>query len=340
METRRNGELTGLRVATETKEQATSTPAPFLESHNAAMALLLDRIRRASLSDANILLLGESGTGKDVIARQIHRWSVRGTGPFVGISCIAHQTQLLESDLFGHVRGAFAGAVTDRAGRLEGAAGGTIFLDEIADLPPPMQIRFLRFLEEQTFERVGGSRTIHVNARILAASSHDLQVETAAGHFRADLYYRLGVITFWLPPLYKRAEDVIPMAQSFLRQACARLNRPLLELSPEASALLSSYRWPGNVRELRNAIECAASLAATDVVSANDLPETVRGAEVSIPAIQQEASHLREVEYQQIVRVMAESATLAEAAGKLGINVTTLWRKRKRYGLRSPHEFR
>ena len=306
---------------------------PLLDSQSPAMRRMLETARQAAASDATILLTGESGTGKNVIARQIHRWSRRLDKPFVVVNCTTLSEELLESELFGHMRGAFTGAVKDKPGRLEAASGGTVFLDEIADLTPTLQTKFLRFLHEQSFERVGGERTIHVDARIIAASNRDLEAEVAAHHFREDLYYRLNVIALRVPALRERREDIMPLAQWLLGVAALRNGRPGLKLAPEAAAALAHYRWPGNVRELRNAIERGAVLVRGETIAPEDLPDSIfRDSNDTLAAIPPSAS-LDEVEREHIARVLAASATLEEASATLGINVTTLWRKRKRYGI-------
>ncbi len=290
---------------------------PLLDSKSPAMQRLLDTARQAAASDATILLTGESGTGKNVIARQIHRWSRRQNRPFVGVNCTTLSEELLESELFGHMRGAFTGAIKDKPGRLEAANGGSVFLDEIADLTPTLQTKFLRFLQDQNFERVGGERTIHVDARIIAASNRDLESEVRAHHFREDLYYRLNVITLRVPPLRERREDILPLAQWLLNVAAVR----------------TRYRWPGNVRELRNAIERGTVLMRGETIAPDDLPDSLFHDSPEALAGIPNAASLDEVEREHIARVLGGSATLEEAADTLGINVTTLWRKRRRYGI-------
>jgi NtrC-family two-component system response regulator AlgB len=297
------------------------------------MAALLETARRAAAGDTTILLTGESGTGKDVLARQFHRWSPRRNGPFVVINCTTLAEQLLENELFGHIRGAFTGAVNDRPGRLEAANGGTVLFDEIADLPISLQTKFLRFVEERSFERIGSSHTIKADVHLLAASNRNLEAEVAAGRFREDLYYRLNVITFTLPPLRERTQDILPLAEWILKEVSVTANRPQLRLSPEAAEVLVGYRWPGNVRELHNALERAVALARTETLTFDDLPDSIRhpGSGMFIPAAH--GTRLRDFEREHIVRVLAESPTLGVAAVTLGINVTTLWRKRRHYGL-------
>jgi len=307
--------------------------APMLESRSPAMVRLLEIARQAAASDATILLAGESGTGKNVLARQIHQWSPRHERPFVVVNCTTLSEELLESELFGHVRGAFTGAIKDKPGRLEAADGGTVFLDEIADLSGALQTKFLRFVQEQSFERVGGDRTIRVDIRIIAASNRDLDAEVAARRFREDLFYRLNVISLAVPPLRERREDILPLAEWLLAAASVRNRRPPICLAPEAAAAIQAYRWPGNVRELRNALERAAVLSRSEAITLNDLPDSLFRERTAETAEIGQTASLDEVERKHIARVLAQSATLEEAAATLGINVTTLWRRRKRYGI-------
>ncbi len=306
---------------------------PMLESRSAAMVRMLETARQAARSEATILLSGESGTGKNVLARQIHKWSPRWERPFVVVNCTTLSEQLLESELFGHMRGSFTGAIKDKPGRLEAADGGTAFLDEIADLSAALQTKFLRFVQEQSFERVGGERTIRVDARIIAASNRDLEDEVKARRFREDLFYRLNVITLRVPPLCERREDIPALTEWMLRAAAIRNHRPQLRLAPQAGAALARYQWPGNVRELRNALERAAVLSRSDTIGPDDLPDSIFRDIPQAPATTSPAASLEDVEREHIARVLAESATLDEAAATLGINATTLWRKRRRYGI-------
>jgi NtrC-family two-component system response regulator AlgB len=325
-------ELRGLQAENRALRE-TIDEAPMLESKSAAMTHQLELARQAAASDATILLTGESGTGKNVLARQIHRWSRRKDGPFVVVNCTTLSDELLESELFGHMRGSFTGAVKDKPGRLEAADKGSVFLDEIADLTPTLQTKFLRFVQEQSFERVGGDKTIRVNARIIAASNRDLEAEVAARHFREDPFYRLNVITIRVPALRERREDISALADWMLKAAAIRHQRPAMRLSAEAAAAIAKYRWPGNVRELRNALERAAVLSRSDEITREDLPDSIfrESAEAATGAAH--PSSLEDLEREHIRRVLAESATLDEAAVALGINATTLWRKRKRYGI-------
>jgi two-component system, NtrC family, response regulator AlgB len=308
--------------------------APSLESRSPAMRILLEAARQAAASDATILLIGESGVGKNVLARQIHRWSARGEKPFVTVNCTTISEHLLESELFGHMRGAFTGAIKDKPGRLEAADGGTVFLDEIADLEADLQTKFLRFVQDQSFERVGGDSTIRVDVRIVAASNRDLIAEVAAHRFREDLFYRLNVITLRVPALRERAADILPLANRMLSGAAARNHRGELQFSPEACEALTRYPWHGNVRELRNAVERATVLSHGEVITAEYLPDALFR-EPSTIRVAPTAASLERIEREHIMHVLAESPTLEDAAATLGINVSTLWRKRKRYRLDS-----
>jgi two-component system, NtrC family, response regulator AlgB len=322
--------LENRRLRTENRElRETVEGLPFLESLSPVMLRLLRDAERIANSEAAILLTGESGTGKNVLARQIHRWSPRREKPFVVINCTTLSEQLLESELFGHVKGSFTGAIKDKPGRLEGANGGTVFLDEIADLSPVLQAKFLRFVQEQSFERVGGDDLIQIDARIIAASNRDLLAEVSAHHFREDLFYRLNVIALNVPSLRERSEDIVPLACRLLSAASIRNHRPQLQFSPSTETVMAGYRWPGNVRELRNVVERAAVLSPTEIVTPECLPDTL----FHPPAVRPGSSSasIEEIEREHITRVLAESPTLQDAAESLGINATTLWRKRKRY---------
>jgi two-component system, NtrC family, response regulator AlgB len=304
---------------------------PLLDSHSAAMRHLLEVAHQAAASEATILLMGESGTGKNVLAKQIHRWSRRAQAPFVVVNCTTLSENLLESELFGHMRGSFTGAFKDKPGRLEAANHGTVFLDEVADLNAPLQTKFLRFVQEQCFERVGGDQTIQVDSRIIAASNRDLLAEVRAHHFREDLFYRLNVIALQVPSLRKRREDILPLAEHFLATAAAHNHRPGLRFSPETEAAVKRYWWPGNIRELRNAVERAAILALDEVIKPDCLPDAMFREQPEPPPPHSSPTSLEEVERLHIERVLTETATLEEAAAILGINTSTLWRKRKRY---------
>lgn len=305
---------------------------PLLHSKSPAMLHLLESAERAASSEATILLTGESGTGKNVLARQIHRWSARRERAFIVVNCTTLSEHLLESDLFGHVKGAFTGAVNNKPGRLEAANGGTVFFDKIADLSPPLQAKFLRFIEDHCFERLGGHGVIRVDSRIVVASNRSLESEVAAHHFRKDLFYRLNVVALHVPALRERPEDIASLARYFLRAAAARYQRPELRLSCEALVALARYRWPGNVRELHNTIKRAVALGAgDDLITPYHLPDSVLR-DLREPAVAADSpATFEERKREQIGRALAESLTLEDAANRLGISPSTLWRRRKRY---------
>jgi len=327
-------ELTGLRRENRRLKCAVGEE-PLLESASPAMRRVLETARRAAASDATVLLTGESGTGKNVLAAAIHRWSARAAHPFVAIACTTLSEHLLESELFGHVKGAFTGAWKDKPGRLEAAEGGSVFLDEIGELPPELQAKLLRVLEERRFERVGGERTLFVDLRVVAATNRDLEEEIAAGRFRRDLFYRLAVVALHVPPLRERAADLPALVEHVLAGIAARYRRPMPDLSPAARAALERHAWPGNVRELVNVLERALVLSPGDTIDADALPDAlVAPSAPDVPALPgTPPSSLEELERRHVREVLAASTTLEEAAARLGINPTTLWRKRKRWGL-------
>jgi len=327
-------ELTGLRRENRRLKCAVGEE-PLLESASPAMRRVLETARRAAASDATVLLTGESGTGKNVLAAAIHRWSARAAHPFVAIACTTLSEHLLESELFGHVKGAFTGAWKDKPGRLEAAEGGSVFLDEIGELPPELQAKLLRVLEERRFERVGGERTLFVDLRVVAATNRDLEEEIAAGRFRRDLFYRLAVVALHVPPLRERAADLPALVEHVLAGIAARYRRPMPDLSAAARAALERHAWPGNVRELVNVLERALVLSPGDTIDADALPDAlVAPAAPDVPALPgTPPSSLGELERRHVREVLAASTTLEEAAARLGINPTTLWRKRKRWGL-------
>jgi Nif-specific regulatory protein len=230
--------------------------------------------RKAAETDSSVLLLGESGVGKELFAEQIHLASSRSRGPFIRVNCAAIPDALLESELFGHVKGAFTDAIADRRGRFELADGGTLFLDEIADMPLPLQAKLLRVLQSKTFERVGASVSLQVNVRIIAATNHDLEKQVAAGRFRSDLFYRLNVLPIQIPPLRERREDIPLLAEFFLRKHSRETKKQLAGFSDEAMEALLSYSWPGNVRELENAVERAVVFARDDLIRPDSLTLT------------------------------------------------------------------
>ena len=287
-------------------------------------------------TDAAVLIRGESGTGKGVLARALHAWSRRADGPFVTVSCPSLSAELLESDLFGHVRGAFTGAVRDAAGKVAAAEGGTLFLDEVGDLPPPLQPKLLRFLQERRYERVGEAKTRAADVRLVAATNRDLEAAVAAGTFREDLLYRLNVVELTLPPLRRRS-DVLDLADHLLGFFARQTGRRLTGFTPEAREALARHAWPGNLRELRNAIERAAILADGPEVGLADLPERIASARTGTsPTAAVEVGgpvSLERLEVEHIRRVLAAAPSREEAARILGIDPSTLYRKRKQFGL-------
>ncbi len=320
-------------------------------------------IQQAGPTDANVLILGESGTGKEVVARNIHYYSGRRDKPFVPVNCGAIPRDLLESELFGHEKGAFTGALTAREGRFSLANGGTLFLDEIGEMPMEMQVKLLRVLEERTFERVGGNRTIHVDVRIVAATNRDLEAMVREGKFREDLFYRLEVFPIYLPPLRERIED-LPLLIAQLNERLEHEKNCSVQLSPEAVAALSRYPWPGNVRELANLMERLAIQYPHGLVQVQDLPAKYRSAAgpEPPPALQEELlaepdsnvaaavtgaavpqippggldlkSYISEMEMNLIRQALEESGgVVAHAAKLLGLRRTTLAEKMRKYGL-------
>ncbi|MBK7258634.1 MAG: sigma-54-dependent Fis family transcriptional regulator [Ignavibacteriae bacterium] len=275
-------------------------------------------------SSIAVLVEGESGTGKELLAHLIHDSSPRKDRPFVTVNCSALAENLLESELFGHVKGSFTGAVRDRQGRFEAADGGTVFLDEIGEIPPPTQVKLLRFLQHKEFERVGETATSKVDVRVLAATNRDLQAAVENGQFREDLYYRLNAVKLKLPPLRERQEDIPLLAQHFLTKLGANT-----DVAPQVMAALSGYGWKGNVRELENVMERAVILARGEPVQLYHLPEEFQT--LATPASR--PMSLEEVEQQHIIKVLRLAKDLDEAATILGIDPATLYRKRKKYGL-------
>ncbi len=318
-----------LRPAEEDAEAAGPTGFGGVIARSRAMANVLRLIANLEHSDATVLITGESGTGKEVIARAIHRHSPGRDGPFVAVNCGAIPAELLESELFGHVRGAFTGAVKDRVGRFEAAERGTLFLDEIGELPPALQVKLLRVLQERTFERVGETRTRETDARILAATNLDLPRAVQQGRFREDLYYRLRVVPIELKPLRARPEDIEPLAHHLLARTAGRNGR-VLHLSPEAMRVLLSYSWPGNVRELENALEYATAVCKRQTIFPEDLPATVHGH--SPPSAQR--TELHELGVDALRCVLDENQwNRGAAARSLGVSRTTLWRCMREIGI-------
>ncbi|MFQ5656780.1 MAG: sigma-54-dependent transcriptional regulator [Candidatus Methylomirabilales bacterium] len=290
---------------------------------------------RAAQSDSTVLVTGESGTGKELVARAIHTASRRAQGPFVSVSCAAFPEHLLENELFGHVKGAFTGALAARRGLLEEAHGGTFFLDEIGEAPLPIQTKLLRVLEDRSIRRLGDNRSVPVDVRIVAATNRDLQIAVSEKSFRDDLFYRLNVIRIHVPPLRERTEDIPLLARHFLAQHCQRLGRDLDGFSPAALQILAAYDFPGNIRELGNVVEQAVALAVGPMIEPNDLhekllrPETAAVSTASAPPGPKSVAAL---ERDLIVeRLKARGGNLGLVAKDLGISRTTLWRRMKEF---------
>ena len=291
------------------------------------------QVRKVARTDATVLLLGESGTGKEVAARAIHGLSTRADGPFVAVNCAVLSEHLIESEMFGHEKGAFTGATETRRGRFELADGGTLFLDEVAELRPGLQAKLLRVLEERSFERVGGSRVIEVDIRLVAATNRDLTAELAGGRLREDLYHRLAVFPIRLPPLRERPGDVLPLAAHLLGRIARQIKTGQLFLDETARAALFAHRWPGNVRELANVLERAAILAEGPVITGAllNLGSAPAPAPVPAPAFQ---GTLRDLEREAIRQALAATGGhRKKTAERLGIGLRTLYEKLKEYGL-------
>ena len=314
------------------------------------MRRVLDQVRKVAPTDATVLVLGESGTGKELVARAVHDGSARREKPFVSVSCAAIPEGLLESELFGHEKGSFTGAVRRKLGRFELAHEGTLFLDEVGELPPSVQVKLLRVLQERRFERVGGEETVEVDVRLVSATNRDLAAMVKEGRFREDLYYRLDVVPIRLPPLRERPGDVEELARHFLARAAPRLGRAVKGFSPEALELLRRHRWPGNVRELENVIEQALVFAEGELVTPAELPQALRRAPaleavaglagVTLPAPAADRSlteTLEDIERQLILAAYEKAKGVkAETARLLGIKPSALYYKLEKYGIVKP----
>jgi two-component system, NtrC family, response regulator AtoC len=291
-------------------------------------------VARVAPTMSTVLIQGETGTGKELIARAIHSASRRHQNPFVPVDCSALAESLLESELFGHVKGAFTGALTETRGLFEVAGGGSCFLDEIGELSPCVQAKLLRVLQEREVRRVGGTDSVKVDVRVIAATNRDLGALVADGKFREDLFYRLSVVTILLPPLRERREDIPPLANHFLESYVAANEQPPCEISPEAMAILVAYDWPGNVRELQHAIEHAAALTSNPVLLPEDLPPKLVGAAAQGGAPAESPLTLREAVRGHLGRVLKQARWNRKLAAQLlGIHRRTLYRLTKRYGI-------
>jgi NtrC-family two-component system response regulator AlgB len=318
------------RVADLEQQLYDAVPEVDLATNSPRMHAVLETIARAATADVAVLLRGENGTGKGVIARSLHAHSPRREHPFVVVNCPTLSDELLASELFGHTKGAFTGAIRDQPGRVEAAQGGTLFLDEIGEISPGLQAKLLRFLQDKEFERVGESLTRHADVRVVAATNRDLESDVKSGRFREDLLYRLNVIELHIPPLRERPEDLLPLAHKFLAFFARAARRPTQDLSAAAAAALQSYSWPGNIRELRNAIERAVILWPAQVIEPAALPDRIAAQVTTTPRLGGDFT-LEAIEREHILQVIAHTPTLEDAARILGIDSSTLWRKRKRY---------
>jgi NtrC-family two-component system response regulator AlgB len=326
-------EVRALERKVEDLQETLSRVAPEtdLASPSPAMQRTLAVARQVADSEATILVRGESGTGKTILARAIHSWSHRGAKPFGTISCPSLSAELLESELFGHVKGAFTGAVRDYPGRITACEGGTLFLDEIGDLPPSIQAKLLRVLQEKVYERVGDLETRKANVRIIAATNMNLEAAVKERRFRDDLFYRLNVVEIVVPPLRERREDLLPLAERLLAFFARQNHRGIFGFTEEAREAVRRHDWPGNVRELRNAVERAVLLCREERIGVEHLAVHRAPAEV-VPNIGDLIS-LEKVEEMHIRRVLAATKSIEEACKVLEMDSVTLWRRRKKYGI-------
>jgi two-component system, NtrC family, response regulator HydG len=321
----RKQQLASLRVDPDT--------AAAIEAKSPAMAKVLELVERVAKVDSTVLITGESGVGKERLARMLHEQSGRAERPLVAINCGALPETLLESELFGHTKGAFTGATQDRPGLFEEASGGTLFLDEIGEVTPAVQVKLLRALQEHEVRRVGENRNRTVDVRIVAATNRNLEDEVKAGHFRQDLYYRLRVIELAVPPLRERREDILPLARTLLASAAQRTRSKATSFTPAAADQLQRYGWPGNVRELENALERAAVLATGTRIDASDLPKEIADA-VASSFVPGDKRTLADVERDYILAVLeAQGGNRTKAAAALSISSATLYRKLAAYGV-------
>ena len=326
------------RVADEatTLRQATEAVFPFGEiiAGDSRMQAALDLARTVAPADSTVLITGETGTGKELIARAVHHWSGRANRAFVAVNCAALAETLLESELFGHEKGAFTGAVAQRRGRFELAHEGTLFLDEVGEMSPALQAKLLRVLEEGTLERVGGMKTVTVDVRVIAATHRELTEMVAAGTFRSDLFYRLSVFPIHLPPLRERSSDILPLAEHILRSVTRRLGKRIAGVTEEAAALLQGYGWPGNIRELQNVVERAAILCQGEQI----LPAYLNLTPASPAPAAAGPRTLRELEREAILAALAAcKGNRRAAAEQLGIGLRTLYTRLKELGIFTEH---
>ena len=327
------------RLEIEVNETRAQTIEPLFDFSTAAMRSVMEVLMRAARTPASILILGESGTGKTMAARTVHQNSHLAEKAFVTVSCPSLSKELLESELFGHVKGSFTGAIKDHWGKVKAADGGTLFLDEIGDLPMEIQPKLLRLLQEREYERLGENVTRQANVRIIAATNRDLKKRVAEGSFREDLYFRLNVITVEMPSLRMLDSDVIRFADHYAKFFAAQCARKIDGFSPEAVACIRAYPWPGNLRELRNSIERAVIMAKEDKIAPGDFPAEMAEGRASASADGVSAAQvgslisLEKLEEMHLRKVLERTPSLTEAAQILGIDQATLYRKRKKIGL-------
>jgi NtrC-family two-component system response regulator AlgB len=319
------------RIASLQEDLGRSAPEADLSSESPAMQRAVSVARQVAPTEAIVLLRGESGTGKTVLARAIHAWSRRAGKPFGVISCPSLSAELLEGELFGHLKGAFTGAIRDNPGRIAASEGGTLLLDEIGDLPVSIQPKLLRFLQDREYERVGDVTTRKADVRLLAATNADLEASVREGRFREDFLYRLNVIQIEIPPLRERSEDIPALASRLLAFYGRSHHRRFVGFSEETLAAFKGYSWPGNIRELRNVVERASILCPSERIGTDYLPPAICPRD--IPPKIGDPVRLEKIEEEHIRRVLASSKSLQEAADILGIDQATLWRRRKQYGI-------
>jgi len=298
------------------------------------MQQVFSLISNASHSDAPVIIFGESGSGKELVAKAIHNTGARRQKPYVKVNCAALTESLLESELFGHVKGAFTGAYRSREGRFEAAHSGDIFLDEIGDLPLSTQVKMLRVLEEKVVERVGDNRPIHIDARIISATNRNLKQLVEQGGFREDLFYRINVIPIMVPPLRERVGDIPLLADSFFRRILLKNDKKIMGISNEAMELLMSYAWPGNVRELKSAFQYAFVTCQESVIQPYHFPPTVNSAQPSIKNTQKPLLNRTDLKKKQLIEALESTGgNQSRAAEILGISRVTVWNRMKRYGI-------
>lgn len=329
-------EWIGLRA-----NRGTAAASHNMIGNSPAMLEVYSFISRAAPKDSTVLITGESGSGKELVAQAIHANSDRASKPFVAINCAALTDTLLESELFGHERGAFTGAFAQKRGKLEAAEGGTVFLDEVGEMSSSLQAKVLRVLQEREFERVGGAKTHKLDIRLIAATNRDLRGETQTGGFRADLFFRLNVVSIAMPPLRQRREDIPALAAFFAERYGLKMGRPIAGVSREARALLMAYHWPGNVRELENAIEQAVVLGASEIIQAEELPAILREKPVVSAGADTLAAGLRDAKRQIVLRALEQTGgNQSDAAEILGVHANHLSRLIKTLALRPPRKRR